>query len=89
LEGLGLVVVEAQAAGLPSLLSRGIPDDAIINTTLCTTMSLTEGSVAWGAAARSAAAAPKPDRAAALAAIEQSHFSLEAGFRNLVALHRV
>ncbi|MBK5188626.1 MAG: glycosyltransferase, partial [Gemmatimonadaceae bacterium] len=29
-EGLGLVVVEAQAAGLPSLLSQGIPEDAVV-----------------------------------------------------------
>jgi hypothetical protein len=33
-------------------------------------------------------AAPRPDRALALAAIESSDFALEAGFRNLVALHR-
>lgn len=30
MEGLGLVVVEAQAAGLPMILSKGIPEDAIV-----------------------------------------------------------
>jgi glycosyltransferase involved in cell wall biosynthesis len=88
-EGLGLVVVESQAAGLPSLLSRGIPDDAIVDTVLCKTLPLADGPKAWGVAAREILAAPRPDRAAALAAVERSEFALEAGFRNLVALHRV
>jgi glycosyltransferase involved in cell wall biosynthesis len=87
-EGLGLVVVEAQAAGLPSLLSRGIPDDAIVDASLCTVMPLSEGSKAWGDRARDVLAAPRPDRAIGLAAIESSDFALEAGFRNLLALHR-
>jgi glycosyltransferase involved in cell wall biosynthesis len=88
-EGLGLVVVEAQAAGLPSLLSRGIPEDAIVNGALCSTLSLADGAKAWGASARSMLAAPPPDRELALASIEGSDFALETGFRNLVALHRV
>ena len=46
-EGLGLVVVEAQAAGLSALLSRGIPDDAIVIPELCETLSVSEGSKAW------------------------------------------
>jgi len=87
-EGLGLVVVEAQAAGLMSLLSRAIPDDAIVLPELCETQSLDAGSAAWGAAVRGILAKPKPNQAAALATVERSPFSLEAGFRNLVALHR-
>jgi glycosyltransferase involved in cell wall biosynthesis len=87
-EGLGLVVVEAQAAGLMSLLSRAIPDDAIVLPELCETEPLDAGSAAWGAAVRRILAKPKPNQAAALAAVERSPFSLEAGFRNLVALHQ-
>ncbi len=87
-EGLGLVVVEAQAAGLMSLLSRAIPGDAIVVPELCETQSLDAGSAVWGAAVRRMLARPKPDQAAALAAIERSPFSLEAGFRNLVSLHQ-
>ncbi len=85
-EGLGLVVLEAQAAGLPSLLSRGIPDDAIVNSSLCSVMPLSEGPKGWGARVRSIVSEPRPDRSGALASIESSDFSLEAGFRNLVAL---
>ena len=30
-EGLGIVAVEAQAAGLPSLISEGVPDEAMVS----------------------------------------------------------
>jgi glycosyltransferase involved in cell wall biosynthesis len=88
-EGLGLVVVEAQAAGLSALLSRGIPEDAIVIPELCETLSLSQGSKAWASSARSILARPRPDAAAALTAIEKSRFSLDAGFRHLVALHQL
>ena len=89
MEGLGLVVVEAQAAGLPSLLSRGIPKDAIVLSDLCETLPLSAGSKAWGDVVRRILAKPRPDRASALAAIESSVFSLDAGLRGLTTLHRV
>lgn len=88
-EGLGLVVVEAQAAGLKSLLSLGIPEDAIVLPDICKRLTLRDGARAWGTAARELLARPRPDRSHALAAIESSSFSLEAGFRNLASLHRL
>lgn len=88
-EGLGLVVVEAQAAGLPSLLSLGIPEDAIVAPDICERRTLRDGVFAWAAAARNLLARPRPDRTHALAVIESSRFSLEAGFRNLASLHRL
>lgn len=88
-EGLGLVVVEAQAAGLRSLLSRAIAEDAIVVADMCETLPLDAGVGAWGAAVRRAFAGLPPDRTAALAAIESSPFSLDAGFHNLAALHRI
>ncbi len=89
LEGLGLVVVEAQAAGLRSLLSRGIPDDAIVLREICDTLPLTAGSDAWASAVRAILARPRADPERALEAIERSAFSLEAGFRGLTALHQI
>jgi glycosyltransferase involved in cell wall biosynthesis len=89
MEGLGLVVVEAQAAGLTSLLSLGIPEDAIVVSEICERRSVHDGASAWGGAARELLARPRPDRGRALAAIERSRFSLEAGFRNLVSLHQL
>ncbi|MEO7039154.1 MAG: glycosyltransferase, partial [Gemmatimonadaceae bacterium] len=86
-EGLGLVVVEAQAAGLPALLSRGIPDDAIVNSAICEVLSLADGADSWADAARSILSRERPDARASLAMIERSPFALAAGFQNLIALH--
>ena len=45
-EGLGIVGVEAQAAGLPSFVSEAIPDEAIL-TDHCWKLSLNENAQEW------------------------------------------
>lgn len=45
-EGLGIAAIEAQAAGLPTLVSEHIPGEAKL-TSLLYTMSLVSGSAAW------------------------------------------
>lgn len=45
-EGLGIVGVEAQAAGLPSFVSDGIPEEAIL-TNHCWKLSLSEDENKW------------------------------------------
>ncbi len=60
-EGLGIVAVEAQAAGLPTLCSEHVPQEALAGP-LAERLPLTAGAAAW--AARLAALAPGlPDRA--------------------------
>ncbi len=46
-EGLGLVMVEAQAAGLPCLISDTVPRDGVVDKELTRFLSLTEGAPAW------------------------------------------
>jgi glycosyltransferase EpsF len=46
-EGLGLVLVEAQAAGLPIICSDVIPDEAIVNTDLVQKISLSQSTKEW------------------------------------------
>lgn len=45
-EGLGIVAVEAQTAGLPVLCSEGVPDEAMV-TTLAVRLPLSAGPAAW------------------------------------------
>ena len=49
-EGLGIVAVEAQCAGLPTLCSEHVPEEARI-TELAELLPLTEGAEAWARAA--------------------------------------
>ena len=46
-EGLGLVVVESQTAGLPMVLSKGIVTDAILIDKLATFLPLSQGPTVW------------------------------------------
>jgi glycosyltransferase involved in cell wall biosynthesis len=46
-EGLPVVLVEAQASGLPVIMSDTISRDSIINPTLCTVIGLDESDQSW------------------------------------------
>ena len=46
-EGLGIVAIEAQAAGLPTFISDGVPKEAII-TDLVHQLPLSKNAAAWG-----------------------------------------
>lgn len=45
-EGLGIVVIEAQAAGLPTIVSNGVPKEAFV-TDLISSISLDESEKEW------------------------------------------
>lgn len=47
-EGLPLAAIEAQASGLPSLISTGVPELSVVSPR-CERMSLKAGADAWGA----------------------------------------
>lgn len=49
-EGLGLGLIEAQAAGLPSIVSDVVPDEATVCKDLVQQMSLNKPASAWGEA---------------------------------------
>ncbi len=49
-EGLGLVVLEAQAAGLPCVVSDAVPDEADVVSSLVTRVPVDAGAVPWASA---------------------------------------
>jgi glycosyltransferase involved in cell wall biosynthesis len=86
-EGLGLVVVEAQAAGLRCLVTNAIPDDAVVVRALVTRMAVQEGAIAWAEAAARLLDSPLNDREAALQAVERSPFEAGRALSNLMAIY--
>lgn len=87
-EGLGLAVVEAQLAGLRMLLSRGILDDPLLPTASFRRLALADGPQVWAKAAIDLLAQPAPSRTAALAALRESPFDMDAALADLLSLHK-
>lgn len=86
-EGLGLGIVEAQAAGLPIIMSRSVPDDAVVIDELVSVLPLALGPDAWAREAVRKLSTEHLNRSEALSRIEASHFSLKAGTDNVMALY--
>jgi glycosyltransferase involved in cell wall biosynthesis len=87
MEGFGLAVVEAQLAGLPLLLSRGIADDPLLPTARFYRKAVADGPEAWARAALELLQAPRPSRAEAAAALNESPMDMDRALCKLLALH--
>ncbi len=61
-EGLGVSALEAQAAGLPCILSTGIPKEADIGINLCQFIDLDDSVQSWASAIIKMSKIPYPDK---------------------------
>ena len=88
-EGLGLAAIEAQAAGLPVVLSDGVPEEAIVVEGLVVRRRLTDPVTAWVEGIDAARhQARSVSREEALDRVAASAFSIESSVRALAEAYR-
>lgn len=87
-EGLGIVALEAQAAGVPVVASDAVPPEASVVPGLVEHVPLTAGPDGWAAVVAARLAAPRPDRDAAHRAMLESRFAVTRAWERLTPVYR-
>ena len=87
-EGLGIVCVEAQAAGTRVLASETVPREAAVVPGGVDFMPLSAGDSRWAERIAQLLSLPKPDREEWRQIVEQSAFGLDRCVRDLHAIYR-
>lgn len=87
MEGLGLGIIEAQAAGLPILMSRSVPEEAIVVPELVQVLPLAAGARTWASAVVETLNRPRLSSSESLAKVESSSFSMVSGVASFMSLY--
>lgn len=86
-EGLGLVIVEAQLAGLPLLLSKGICQDPLFKEAVFTQLKLADGPEIWAREALQLMKKGSPSSPAMITAMQSTPFDMEFAVNDLIKLY--
>ncbi|MFN2512400.1 MAG: glycosyltransferase [Pyrinomonadaceae bacterium] len=86
-EGLGLGIIEAQAAGLAIIMSRSVPPEAIVVPDLVDVLPLSVGAEEWSGRVSEILDRTRSGREQSRARVETSSFSMAEGVRNIISLY--
>jgi glycosyltransferase involved in cell wall biosynthesis len=86
-EGLPLVGIETQAAGLPAILSEAITTEICIIKSLVTQLSLSQSAAIWAEEILRSCNQPAIDQIEALKTIQQSPFNIQIGISKLIKIY--
>lgn len=86
-EGLGMVAVEAQAAGLPSLVSEATPKECSVVPGLVNFLRLDEGKSEWSDRALAIINKERPQTMPCNATIRRSRFAIENSAAHLLEIY--
>jgi glycosyltransferase involved in cell wall biosynthesis len=86
-EGLGMVVVEAQAAGLRVLTSTGVPQESMVLPDIVEFKALEDGVSSWAKETLRLLNLPGPDVVACNSAVRDSAFSIENSAKKLLEIY--
>ena len=87
LEGLGLALVEAQASGLPCVVSSTVPVSAEIPGCMIERVNLQASPQDWSQAVWKVLSSPKPLRSACWQAVSRSPFNIDQGVSKLERIY--
>ncbi|MCQ6560436.1 glycosyltransferase family 1 protein [Paenibacillus mendelii] len=87
IEGLGIVVIEAQAAGVPCLVSEAVPEEADLELGLVHKLRLDDHPNRWVQGLGLLAATPQPAWTMRRMALEKSGFNMVSSVRRLEHLY--
>jgi glycosyltransferase EpsF len=87
-EGLGMVAVEAQAAGVPVLASTGVPGECVVIPELVRFLGVDAGAAVWRDGLLALVRAPRVDAADANRRVAASPFAIAHSAHRLAELYR-